>query len=84
MRGDVVGEVLLRGARVVGIGLVLGVPAALGAAQLLASELYEVGASDPMVIGTTAATVIVVAVIACLVPAWRAAMVEPVTALRAD
>ena len=83
-RRDLVRQVLGRGMRMAGVGLALGLAAALGAATMLSSELFEVGSSDPAVIAATAAIVIAVAVVACLVPSFRAASVEPVMALRAD
>jgi predicted permease len=83
-RGDLIGQVLGRGLRMIAVGLLFGLAGALGAAQLLASELYQVGQRDPMVIAGTSATVIAVALLACFVPAWRAAKVEPVVALRTE
>ena len=83
-RRDLLRHVLRGGLRVSGIGLVLGLASATGAARLLASELYQVRGSDPLVVFGTAATVIAVALLACWLPAWRASRFEPTTALRAE
>ncbi len=84
VRRDLIRQVLASGLRMMVAGLVVGLVAAAGVARLLGSELYQVGGSDPLVLAGTSATVIVVAMLACLVPAWRAARVEPVIALRAE
>jgi len=81
---DLIRQVLGRGMRLVALGLVIGLAGAFGAARLLSSELFEVGDNDPAVIAATSVTILAVAVVACLVPSWRAARVEPVAALRAD
>jgi hypothetical protein len=67
-----------------GIRMVLGLAGAVALSRLLASELYQVRGSDPLVIAGTALTVVGVATAACLVPAWRASRVEPMGALRAE
>ncbi len=77
-------HVLRNGLRVTGTGLLLGLPIAIGLARLLASELYQVQESDPMVIAGTAVTVIAVAMLACWIPAWKASRCEPTAALRTD
>jgi predicted permease len=84
VRRDLVSQVLRAGLRMMGIGLVLGLAGTLGAAQLLSSQLFQVGGGDPVVIGTVTLTVIAVAVFACWVPAWRASRYDPVVALRAE
>ena len=83
-RRDLLRHVLRGGLRVTGIGLILGLAGAAGAARLLASELYQVRGSDPLVVFGTAATVIAVALLACWIPAWRASRFEPTAALRAE
>ena len=81
-RGDLIRHVLGRGLRVAGAGLVLGLAAALFTSRLLASELFQVEATDPLVLSGTALVVLSAAVLACLIPARRAAAIEPMTALR--
>jgi len=83
-RGNVRGMVLRGAFLQVGVGLLIGIPAALAAGRLMAAELFGVGLWNPLVLGTTMAMLIVVALIAAALPAQRAASVEPVQALRGD
>ena len=71
-------------AAVIGIGLVLGLGLSLVSARFLASQLYEVQPADPVVLGLVAIVITTVALLACLVPTWRATRVDPVVALRTD
>ncbi len=66
------------------IGLALGVPAAVAVAQLLAGLLFEVAPFDPRALIGSILTLVAVAALAALVPAWRASRLDPVTALRTD
>jgi predicted permease len=84
VRTDLIRQVLRGGLRLTGVGLVLGLTGAAGVARLLASELYQVRGSDPLVITGTAVMVIAVATMACWIPAWRASRVEPMGALRTE
>jgi putative ABC transport system permease protein len=84
VRQDLIRQVLRTGLSLTIIGLVAGLAGAVALSRLLASELYEVRGSDPLVITGTSATVVLVAIAACLLPAWRAARVEPMGALRVD
>jgi predicted permease len=77
-------DVLQSGLRVTGIGLIAGLAIAIGVAQLLASELYQVGGSDPLVIAGTALTVFAAAMLACWTPAWQASRFDPTAALRSE
>lgn len=83
-RGDVVRLVMGEGIRVVAAGLVLGGGVALAAGRFVASLLFETSTLDPMVYGTVAITLLVVAGAASAIPAWRAASVDPSVALRTD
>jgi ABC-type antimicrobial peptide transport system permease subunit len=83
-RRTVIGHVLKDGVRLMAVGLFLGVAAALAIGQLLTSELYQVSSSDPLVIAGTIASVAAVAILACWMPAWRAARFDPISSLRAD
>jgi predicted permease len=76
----VVGE----GIRVVCVGVFIGIALALAAAKLVESMLYHTSARDPSVLIAVSIALLLVAVGACLVPAWRALRVDPATALRAD
>ena len=74
--------VVSQGLRVVGIGLVIGIIAALALSQLISSILYKVSATDPLSIVTGVLVLAVVALIACVLPAFRATRIDPITALR--
>jgi predicted permease len=65
-------------------GLAVGSVAALVLAQVLASELYGVGARDPLAFGASVLLVLAAALAAAYVPARRATRVDPVTALRCE
>ena len=78
-------EMVLQGAfRRVAIGLVLGLPLAVGAGRLLAAQLYGVQFWDPLALGIAAVSLGACAFGAALIPAARAASISPMTALRAD
>lgn len=72
------------GLRIVVPGLIAGALGALLLGRLVASQLYGVGTSDPVVLAGAALLLAAVAVIACLIPTRRAAKVSPMTALRDD
>jgi ABC-type antimicrobial peptide transport system permease subunit len=81
-RSNVIGGVL-RGALVqIGIGLVIGIPAALIAGHFMASQLYGVGAYDPISFAAAALILALCGAVAGLIPARRAASIEPMQALR--
>lgn len=67
-----------------GIGLVIGIPAAVVAGHLMASQLYQVQPWDPAVLAATTVTLALAAFLAAVVPAQRAARVEPMVALRIE
>ena len=71
-----------QGARLISIGLALGVALALLLGQGLRSMLFGVGAADPLVYLSAAALLALVSLCACAIPSWRAARVNPVDALR--
>jgi predicted permease len=66
----------------IGIGLALGIPAARAASQYIASELYSVGPGDPLTVTAISLLIALIALIAVIFPARRAAGVEPMQALR--
>ncbi len=83
-RSSVVRHVL-RGAFVrVAVGLVLGLPLAIGAGRLISAQLYGVSFWDPMALALAAAALAVCSLIAALIPAGVAASIDPMTALRAE
>ena len=81
---DVVRLVLRQASGVVGLGLLLGIAAALGMGVALKAVLFETSAADPWMILGTALALAGVAGVATWVPAVRAARVEPMVALRAE
>ena len=81
---SVVRLVLGQALRPVGIGAALGVAAALGASRVLSSQLFGVSPTDPLTIAAVLATLIGVAVLASIVPARRAAAIDPTRALQAE
>ena len=65
-----------------GVGLAIGIPAAIGLGRYVASQLYGVEANDPWVAAITAIALGVVSALAGLVPARRASRIDPILALR--
>jgi predicted permease len=80
--GDVVGMVLRQGARLALIGVSIGVVAAFALARLMTSLLFGVTAHDPLTFAAVAALLILIALLACYIPARRAMKVDPMVALR--
>jgi predicted permease len=74
--------ILRRGLIQLAIGLVLGLAGALGAGRLLQNLLFQTGSADPLTLVSITILLVVIAVTACLWPAWRATRLNPVTALR--
>ncbi len=83
-RADLLRLVVGESMRRVAIGLAIGLAGALGLARVLASQLYGVGAVDPVTFTATPLILGAVALVASWVPARRAARVDPLMALRAD
>jgi putative ABC transport system permease protein len=65
-------------------GLALGLVASMGAVRLILSMLYDTEPLDPAVFGIVALTLMLVAALACLIPAWRASRLDPAQALRSE
>lgn len=83
-KGGVLRLVLAAAFRTVGIGLLLGIPLAAGAGQLIAAQLYGVKGWDPAALAVAAASLAVAAFVAAMIPAWRAASIDPMSALRME
>ncbi|HWM26402.1 MAG TPA: ABC transporter permease [Chthoniobacterales bacterium] len=81
---DVLRLVVKQGMSPVIIGLVLGLAAALALGRLLTTQLYEVSAHNPALLAGTSVTLAIVALLACLIPARRASLVNPIEALRTE
>jgi ABC-type antimicrobial peptide transport system permease subunit len=65
-------------------GVVIGGPLALGVGRALQSLLYGIAPTSVVLFGGAAGTLVAVAMLASVAPAWRAARVDPVVALRSD
>jgi predicted permease len=81
-RGTVLWSVLRESWTLVGIGVAIGIPAALALTGLLSSLLYGVTPTDPWVLSGAVACLFIVALAAASQPAWRALRVDPLVALR--
>ena len=66
------------------IGLLIGIPASIGCSRLIASQLYQVKGWDPLVLGGSVVALAICALLASIVPARRAASINPVIALRVE
>jgi ABC-type antimicrobial peptide transport system permease subunit len=76
---------VLRGAFLqIVMGLLIGIPASIGCAHLIAAQLYQVKGWDPVVLGGSIVMLAVCALVASILPARRAASVNPVQALRTE
>jgi putative ABC transport system permease protein len=83
-RRDVLELVLRGGLKLVLIGVAFGLAGSLALTRILRSQLFGVTAHDPFTFVTIAALLLVVATLACLLPALRATRVDPLVALRAE
>lgn len=83
-RRDILVSTIRTGLQPVTLGLVAGVLAALAGSRFIGALLFGVGPRDPRVIGSTVATLALVAVVATLLPARSAARVDPLQVLRTD
>ena len=81
---DVLRLIVSQGMRPVVIGLAIGILSAFALGRLLTSQLYEVSAHNPTLLTASTILLAAIALIACLVPARRAAHVDPIQALRAQ
>ena len=74
--------VLRQGMILAGIGVVIGLVAAVGLTRVLSSQLYGVEATDPVTFGAVASLLTAVALVASYLPALRASRTDPLEALR--
>ncbi|MGD1031245.1 MAG: ABC transporter permease [Opitutaceae bacterium] len=82
--GSVIWMILREMLVLVGTGIGLGIAAALGATRLISSQLYGLSASDAATYSVVSLLLAAVAVLACMLPARRAARIDPVIALRIE
>jgi len=81
---DVVRLVVGEGTRIVAIGVVVGIALAVAAGRFVAALLYGVTPNDPLTALTVGACLLVAGMAAAIVPAWRAARVDPAATLKTD
>jgi putative ABC transport system permease protein len=81
---DIVAMVVGEGVRRTALGIAAGLLGALAASRAVRSLLFGVTPTDPATYAGVVALLLAVTIAACLVPAWRAARVDPLTALRWD
>ncbi|MCH8812282.1 MAG: ABC transporter permease, partial [Gemmatimonadetes bacterium] len=82
--GDVLKLVMVNGAKLAFAGVVLGLLGAAALSRILASQLYGVGATDPLTFAGVAGVLTLVALTATYVPALRAARIDPVLAIQGE
>ncbi len=83
-RADVLRMILTDGARMTALGMAIGVVAALGLAQWMASLLFGVASTDPFTFALVIFTLSAIALLACYLPARRAMNIDPMSALREE
>jgi len=83
-KADVLRLVIVEGMSPALVGIAVGTIAALTSAKVMATLVFGVSASDPLTLMAVAATLALVALMASLVPAYRALRLDPVKVLRAD
>jgi putative ABC transport system permease protein len=81
---DVLRLIVVEGMSPALLGIVAGAMAALGSAKLLEKLVFGVSASDPLTLAVVAATLVIIALLASLIPAYRAAQLDPLTVFRAN
>jgi predicted permease len=81
---EVVTLILMQGFTLAAVGIVIGVVAAVGTTRVIRSLLFGVSSTDPITFIAAAALIALVAALACYIPARRAALIDPMIALRAD
>ena len=83
-RSDILRLVVLHGMKLVSIGVLLGLFASLLLTRLMTRLLFGVSATDPLTFAAVSFLLVLVALLACYIPARRATKVDPTTALRCD
>jgi ABC-type antimicrobial peptide transport system permease subunit len=81
-QSQILGMVLRNGLGLIAAGVGVGLAASAGLTRLISSELWGVSPTDPWTFATVVTVLAASGFAACLVPAWRAARVDPTRALR--
>jgi ABC-type antimicrobial peptide transport system permease subunit len=81
-RADVLKLVIRMGARLVILGLAIGLLVSFGLSRVIASQLWGVSPYDPVTLAVVATVLLLTGLLACWVPARRATRVDPLVALR--
>jgi putative ABC transport system permease protein len=79
---NILGLVVSEGIKLAGIGLILGTAVAMILVRFINGTLYGVSGNDPVMLGISVLVLGLVAIGACLLPAFRATRIDPITALR--
>jgi predicted permease len=82
--GDLIRNVMGQGLKLAFCGVAIGIAAALALGRLLLALLYEISATDPATFAAVAVAALLIAALACYVPARRATATDPMTSLRAE
>jgi predicted permease len=83
-RGDVLLLVFRNGAKLALVGVALGLGGAIALTRQMGSLLFDVSPTDPLILSAAGALLVVVALTACIIPARRAASIDPMRALRTE
>jgi ABC-type antimicrobial peptide transport system permease subunit len=83
-RASVVRLTLARGLMMAGAGLAAGLALTLAAGRLIQSLLFNVAPADPVILAGALAALAVIATAACVIPARKAALVDPIATLRSE
>ena len=79
---NILNWIVLRGLKLIGLGMTIGIASAVGVAHVIANLLYGVTPLDPITLSLTILVLGLAGLVACLIPAARAARVNPILALR--
>jgi putative ABC transport system permease protein len=82
--GDMLKLVIGQGVKLIMLGTAVGLLAALGVSRLIASLIFGVSPTDPLTFVGVAVLLVMFALLACYIPARRAAKVDPMVALRCE
>jgi ABC-type antimicrobial peptide transport system permease subunit len=83
-RGAVERMILGEGGRLVALGLMLGVAGALASGRIIRGMLFGIEPNDPLTFAAAAAIMATIGIVACWIPALRAARVDPAVTMRAQ